>query len=97
MHIRKQHITTVSYEDGADYDAQRSDLNELTIMEKERNARLYRALGELNPEYRQVMYLIYFEEMTVEEISHIMGKNKKQIYNLSDRGRKALREKLGDE
>ena len=69
----------------------------MTIMEKERNARLYRALGELNPEYRQVMYLIYFEEMTVEEISHIMGKNKKQIYNLSDRGRKALREKLGDE
>jgi len=97
MHIRKQHITTLSYEDATDYETQRSDLAELTILEEERNARLYRALEELNPEYRQVLYLIYFEEMTTEEIGHIMGKNKKQIYNLADRGRKALREKLGDD
>ena len=39
---------------------------------------------------------LFFEEMKVEEICRVMKKNRKQIYNLADRGRRALKEKLGD-
>lgn len=96
MHNRKHRVRTVPLEEGILPDSLTEDLSELTMMEEERNLRLYRAMEELNPDYKQVMYLIYFEEMTTDEICRVMNKNKKQIYNLSERGRKALREKLSD-
>lgn len=97
MHIRKNRIRTVPYEDVAADISARAELTELSIMEEKRNLRLYQALESINPEYRQVMYLMYFEEMTNEEICRVMNKNRKQIYNLADRGRRALREKLQNE
>lgn len=48
----------------------------------------------LKAEYRQILILLYFEDMSYEEIERIMGKNRKQIYNLAERGRRALREEL---
>jgi len=41
-----------------------------------------------------VLYLIYFEEMSTEDASQVMGKTRKQIYNLTERGKKALRAEL---
>ena len=32
--------------------------------------------------------------MDADEAAHVMGKTKKQIYNLTERGRKALKEAL---
>ncbi len=55
---------------------------------------MYRALEELQPDYKQVLYLIYFEEMTIDEAGMIMKKSKKQTYNLVHRGKQALKEKL---
>lgn len=60
----------------------------------ERNRHLYQALDALNTEYRQVLFLLYFEQMSVEESAAVMKKNAKQIYNLSHRGREALRKQL---
>ena len=37
---------------------------------------------------------MYFEEMSYEEIERVLGKNRKQIYNLAERGRKALKDEL---
>ena len=45
-------------------------------------------------EYRRVLILVYFEDMTVEEAALTMGKTRKQIYNLLERGKKALKEEL---
>ena len=67
---------------------------ELELMRSERNRQLYAALERLNPEYRQVLYLLYFEEMRAEDAARVMGKNRKQIYNLTERGKKALRAEL---
>ncbi len=94
MHLRKKKISTVSFEEIGGPGELRQELPDLDIMEEDRRRRLYQALEEINPEYRQVLYLIYFEEMTPEEIGKVMNKNRKQIYNLADRGRRALKEKL---
>ena len=51
-------------------------------------------MSSLNPEYRRVLILLYFEDMTREEAAAVMGKSKKQVYNLAERGRKALKEIL---
>ncbi len=55
------------------------------------------ALACLSPDYREALYFLYFEGLSLEETAKVMRKSKKQIENLSYRGRKALREKLGKE
>lgn len=75
-------------------DESRDNTPELEIMNRERNQTLYLAMKKLNDEYRQVLTLLYFEEMSLEEIEKIMGKSRKQIYNLTERGKKALRTEL---
>ena len=63
-------------------------------MREERRDQLYLALEKLNDDYRQVLILLYFEDMSREELSAVLGKSRKQIYNLAERGKKALREEL---
>ncbi|MBQ6623105.1 MAG: sigma-70 family RNA polymerase sigma factor [Mogibacterium sp.] len=70
------------------------DTPELELLRQEQNNELYMALETLPASYRQVLYLTYFEEMDADEAAHVMGKTKKQIYNLTERGRKALKEAL---
>ena len=70
------------------------DTPEVEILKQEQSNELYMALEELPASYRQVLYLIYFEEMDADEAARVMGKTKKQIYNLTERGRKALKEAL---
>ena len=67
---------------------------EMEILKDERNRQLYEALSKINEDYRRILVLLYFEDMSVDEAARIMGKNKKQIYNLADRGKKALKEEL---
>ena len=59
--------------------------------------RLYAAASKLPPDYAQVIYLIYFEDMTYDEAGRVMRKNRKQIENLAYRARAALREEMGKE
>lgn len=70
------------------------DTPELELLRQEQNNELYMALETLPASYRQVLYLTYFEEMDADEAAHVMGKTKKQIYNLTERGRRALKEAL---
>ena len=51
-------------------------------------------MENLHAEYREVLFLLYFEQMSHQEISRVMKKSIKQIYNLADRGRRSLKEKL---
>ena len=52
---------------------------------------MYQSLLRLPGEYAQVLYLTYFENMQVSEIGRVMGKTPRQIYNLTARGKIALR------
>ena len=67
---------------------------ELALLRDERDRTLYRALDRLNGDYRQILILLYFERMSHEEAGRVMRKTRKQIYNLAERGRKALKEEL---
>ena len=67
---------------------------EFEILKSERNRQLYEAMGHLNEEYRRILVLMYFEGMSHDEVSHVMRKNKKQIYNLAERGKTALKAEL---
>lgn len=67
---------------------------EPALLQKEEKRKLYRALEALPDEYRQVLYLLYFEQMSREEVCRTMRKTRKQVYNLAERGRRSLREAL---
>ncbi len=71
-------------------------LEERLCRDEKRRA-LLQALDSLSPEYREALYLLYFEDLSPAETARVMKKSKKQIENLSYRGKKALREKLGKE
>lgn len=77
-----------------DIDGEAAESPEMTLITEERSRRLYQALDSISPEYRQVLYLIFFEEMPVEDAAHVMGRSRKQIYNLVERGKKALKKQL---
>lgn len=52
------------------------------------------AMEKLEPDYRQSLFLMYFEDMSYEQISKVMSKSIKQVTNLVYRGKKALRKIL---
>ncbi len=58
---------------------------------------LHSKLDKLHEEYRQVVYLYYFEKMSTEEIAKVMKKSKKQVGNLMYRAKSALYKMLKDE
>ena len=64
---------------------------------KEQKILLHRIMRELKPEYFQVLYLVYFENFTNEEIAKIMKKNKRQIENLIYRAKSTLKSELEKE
>ena len=70
------------------------DSPEKAMLADERNTQLWKALQSLNPDYSQVLYLAYFENMSPSEIGRIMKKTEKQVYNLSARAKTALKGKL---
>ncbi len=72
----------------------RTESPEMEILLDERNRQLYEGLSKIKDDYRRVLILLYFEGMTHEEVSAVMKKSRKQIYNLADRGKSALREEL---
>jgi RNA polymerase sigma-70 factor (ECF subfamily) len=72
------------------------DLESLYI-KKEQGIELRRVMKKINPEYAQVLWLIYFEGFTSAEASVIIKKNPKQIKNLLYRAKEALKTQLDKE
>lgn len=67
---------------------------EREYLKEEQKITLHKALHNLKQDYRQVLYLTYFEDFTINETAEIMKKNKKQINNLLYRAKQSLRNEL---
>ena len=64
---------------------------------KEEASVLRAALERLKPEYKQVLWLMYFEDFTLEEISKIIKKSKNNTSVLLHRAKATLRNQLKKE
>ena len=69
-------------------------LAEEVIRSEERNRILHFCMDEMNPDYREVLYLTYFEDMSYAQAAEVTGKTVKQITNLVYRGKESLRRLL---
>lgn len=83
------------------YDYENLLVEELTVeqqyLKKEEKIELYNAIKNLSYEYRQVLFLVYFEDFSNEQTASIMKKSKRQVENLIYRAKKSLKQWLEKE
>jgi len=61
---------------------------------EENNKEILKAVFELPPKYRDIIYLFYYEGYTAVEIAKILNKNENTIYTWLSRARQKLKERL---
>ena len=83
-------LSDTSFDDLENYIQDEYDLERLYIIEEQKII-VHRALKKLNTEYRQVLWLIYFEELSNIEAAAIMKKTSRQMKNLVYRAKTALK------
>lgn len=67
---------------------------EQKFLKAEQFKQLYCELSGLKKEYRQVIWLRYFEEMTGREIANVMGKTLFSVNHLLQKAKEELRKRL---
>lgn len=77
-----------------EYVIENSPTPDMELERKEGNERLYKALEQIPESYREVLILRYFDGLSPERIAKVLGRSKKQVYNLLGRGKTALKKQL---
>jgi RNA polymerase sigma-70 factor, ECF subfamily len=78
------------------YDSMHSDSVEETVIQDEEDGQLAAVVIELPVNYREVIYLFYFEEMTIKEISVVTEVKENTIKTRLKRAKELLKERLGE-
>ena len=93
---KKTHKQHISIDDVGEFDSGVRSLEEEYLREEQKIA-VHRALDKLKPDYRQVLWLTYFEELSNKETAAVMKKSVHSIETLVYRARNALRKQLEQE
>lgn len=72
-------------------------LSDELLQTNERSRILHACMQDMHPDYREALYLVYFEDMSYAQAAQVMGKTVKQITNLVYRGKERLRNLLEQE
>lgn len=67
---------------------------EESIIQKDEDSELAAAVMELPVNYREVIFLYYFEELPIREISLTLGKNENTVKTRLKRAKELLKERL---
>lgn len=86
----------VPIEDLTNYLADEQNLEQSYIKEESKIA-VHRALHKLTPDYRTVIWLVYFEGFSNREAAIILKKSDRQIKNLLYRAKQSLKSELNKE
>lgn len=70
---------------------------EQTYLQNEQRRQLYGALAALPPDYRQILWLVYFESFSLRAAASVMGKSPHAAETLVYRARSALKKQLEQE
>ncbi len=66
-------------------------------LKDERKILLHKALGRINPEYAQMLFLIYFEGFSIGEVASVIKRTYKQTESLVYRAKRSLKSQLEKE
>lgn len=95
-HRKKHRLSFLRFEE-LDFEPQSNELSDTELARKERNRQLYNGLEKLKAEYREALYLVYFEEMSYRNAAKVMNKSEGQITKLVYRGKQSLKAILEQE
>lgn len=87
---RNAKMPVLSIDDMELYIKDETDL-ENAYIQSERKVRLHKILTTLKAKYRQVLWLVYFEGFSNDEVAQVLHKSKKQVENLIFRAKKSLK------
>lgn len=91
---REQHI---SLEDVIEVLSDKSESPQFFMEREENRQMICKHIKDLKEEYRVVLMLLYFEDMSYQTAGRVMNKSAKQISDLAYRAKAALEKKLKDE
>ncbi len=83
-------------EDMPSYESDVETLEEIYLADERKKA-VHKALGKLKKEYREVLWLTYFEGMSNKESADVMNKKVHNIHTLLTRARQALKKQLEED
>ena len=96
-HLRKKkRLGETPLEEAPEVSDEENDL-EKDYIKEEQKIQIHRALRTLKPEYRQVLWLVYFDGLAVKEAAKVMKKSIHSTETLVYRARKALKVRLEQE
>lgn len=95
-YLRRHKPREVSLEDCPEAFDEEQDL-ERTYIQQEDRILVQRAMKKLKLEYRQVLWLLYFEDFTHKEAARILRKTTHNVETIAYRARQALKTKLLEE
>ena len=95
-HRKKHRLSLLRFEE-LDFEPQSDVLADTELTRSERSRQLYDALDKLKVEYREALYLVYFEEMSYRNAATVMNKSEGQITKLVYRGKQSLKAILEQE
>ena len=93
---RKARYVEITYADCPDIVNEEANLEQAYIRQ-ERSILLRRAIQKLKPEYRQILWLIYFEGFSNREAAVIMKRSTHSVETLVYRAKRALKQQLDKE
>jgi RNA polymerase sigma factor (sigma-70 family) len=67
------------------------------IIEDEQRKELRGAIDRLHPDYRHILHLLYFEDLSYSDAAAVLKKSVKQINNLAYRAKNALKAAIEQE
>lgn len=94
-YLRKHRKMDISLEDCAEISD--GEALENAYIRNEDKRLLHKTMGKLKREYRQILWLIYFEGFSHREAALVLGKTAHNTEVLASRARKTLRDKLLEE
>ena len=95
-HRKKHRLSFLRFEE-LEFEPPSDVLAETELYRNERSRQLYDALEKLKAEYREALYLVYFEEMSYRNAATVMNKSEGQITKLVYRGKQSLKAILEQE
>ncbi len=96
-HIKKySRNVSLDCDNGASFQSDVETLEEIYLAD-ERKKVVHKALAKLKNEYREVLWLTYFEEMSNKESAVVMNKSEHNIHTLLTRARQTLKKQLEED
>lgn len=90
---RNSNRTEISIDECSELVSEEQDL-ELSYIREERKITVHRAMRKLKSEYRQILWLIYFEGFSNKEAAAVMKKSVHNVETLVYRARRSLKSQL---